>query len=170
MSPPWSNPLDIERLADAHADIDFDVPLEKLKLRDQFAGLAGSITGHAHLERVAGLPVVELALRGTVRLTCQRCLGRLDVPVDLKVRIGLIESEAELDRVPDDLEPVMAPGGRTSIGNLVEEELLLTLPIVPQHEDLQSCAQEAPAVSAAEADAPPTHRPFAGLGDLLNRK
>jgi uncharacterized metal-binding protein YceD (DUF177 family) len=87
--------------------------------------------------------------------------------VDRQVRVGLIESEAELDRVPEDLEPMMAPGGRTSIGALVQEELLLTLPIVPQHPE--ECVPAA-AAPEAEREPPTTHRPFAGLGELLNRK
>jgi uncharacterized protein len=120
------------------------------------------------LERLAGLPIAELTFQGTVQLTCQRCLGPLEVPVDRQVRIGLIESEAELDRVPEDLEPMMAPGGRTSIGALVQEELLLTLPIVPQHSE--ECVPVAPGGSEAEGEPPTTHRPFADLGELLNRK
>ena len=63
-----------------------------------------------------------------------------------------------------ELEPVLAAGGRTSIAQLLTEELLLALPIVPLHEESAQCA-------AAE-DAPPsgeTHRPFAGLADLLKR-
>jgi uncharacterized protein len=168
MSPPWSNTLDVERLADARAAIDFDVPVEQLSLREQHAGLAGHVSGHLQLERVAGIPVAELELHGTVQLICQRCLGPLGVPVDRQVRIGLIESEAQLDRVPEDLEPVLAPDGRTSIGALVGEELLLCLPIVPQHEE--ECAGGATEVPAPEVEAPPTQRPFAGLGELLNRK
>jgi uncharacterized protein len=168
MSPPWSNTLDVERLADARAGIDFDVPVEQLSLHEQYAGLAGTVSGHIRLERVAGIPVAELMLHGTVQLTCQRCLGTLVVPVERQVRIGLVGSEAEINRVPEDLEPVLAPGGHTSIGALVAEELLLSLPIVPQHDE--ECAGGAAEVPAPAAEAPPTQRPFAGLGELLNRK
>jgi uncharacterized protein len=170
MSRPWSNSLDIERLADAHADIDFSVPVRDLSRLDRFEGIAGSVAGHVRLERVSGLPVAELSLQGTVQLTCQRCLGPLTVPVDRQVRIGLIESEEGVSRVPEDLEPVLAPGGRTSIGALVEEELLLSLPIVPQHAQGEPCADERPVPAEADTDAPQVNRPFADLGELLNRK
>jgi uncharacterized protein len=170
MSPPWSNTLDVERLADARAGIDFTVPADQLTLRERYAGLAGEVSGRLQLERLAGIPVAELTLHGTVQLTCQRCLGTLVVPVDRQVRIGLIESEAEVNRVPEELEPVLASGGRTSIGALVGEELLLSLPIVPQHEDPSACAGEAARVPLPAAEAPPSQRPFAGLGELLKRK
>jgi uncharacterized metal-binding protein YceD (DUF177 family) len=63
---------------------------------------------------------------------------------------------------------VLAPGGRISIGELLTEELLLVLPIVPLHEDRERCASgyttAEPGPSVGEI-----HRPFANLGDLLKR-
>jgi uncharacterized metal-binding protein YceD (DUF177 family) len=66
--------------------------------------------------------------------------------------------------VPADLEPMLAPAGRTSIAGLVTEELLLGLPIVPLH---AACAPGRAA--EPEQDTPDTHRPFARLGELLKR-
>ena len=46
---------------------------------------------------------------------------------------------------------MLAAGGRISVGELVEEELLLALPIVPLHGEASECAvqADAPAISAA---------------------
>jgi uncharacterized metal-binding protein YceD (DUF177 family) len=60
---------------------------------------------------------------------------------------------------------MLAPGGRISIGALITEELLLTLPIVALHGEGEPCA--APAESAAAEHGRDTHRPFARLADLL---
>lgn len=170
MSPPWSNSLDITRLADTQADIDFHVPVEELAvLREQFPHICGSVAGHARFERFSGLPVVEITLHGTVELTCQRCLEPLQLPIERQVRVGLIETEAQQSQVPEELEPMLAPGGRISVGALVAEELLLTLPIVPQHE-ADECPELPPAPRIEDPSAEPTQRPFAGLGELLNRK
>jgi len=170
MSPPWSVLLDIDRLADSQADIDFTLPLDELAaLRSQFPQLAGSISGKVKLERVQGIPVAELALAGTAQLICQRCLGPLELPVASHVRVGLIATEAQLTQVPEDLEPVLAPNGRTSIAALVTEELLLSLPIVPQHERAEECVASQEQLADGE-QAPPTQKPFARLGELLNRK
>jgi uncharacterized protein len=91
-------------------------------------------------------------------------------PVSSTVRVALIETEAEMTRVPDDLEPVLAAGGRISIGELVEEELLLALPSVPLHSRGAECAvaPEAPVASDAEAQQT-TQRPFERLSELLKR-
>jgi uncharacterized protein len=165
---PWSQPLEVDRLADGAADVDFALPLAELAgLRTLRAGVGGSVHGHAHFAREQGLPVADLGFSGTVSLECQRCLQPMERSFERVSRIALIASEEETARVPPEREPVLAAGGRISIGELLTEELLLLLPIVPLHEE-RECAGE----SAAAAGAAPggeTHRPFAKLADLLKR-
>ncbi|MBV8854191.1 MAG: hypothetical protein JOY91_12355, partial [Sinobacteraceae bacterium] len=49
MSLPWSKPLDVERLADGGADVDFAVPVAELpRLRSRIAGVSGEIRGRVH--------------------------------------------------------------------------------------------------------------------------
>jgi uncharacterized protein len=66
------------------------------------------------------------------------------------------------------LEPTLAPDGRVALSELVEEELLLAVPLVPRHEDLRECGPAAEA-AAPQADEEAVQRPFAGLGELLKR-
>ncbi|MGB6602807.1 MAG: DUF177 domain-containing protein [Steroidobacteraceae bacterium] len=165
MSPPWSRPLDVDRLADSAEDVDFAMPLAELTgLHSRVLGIAGEVGGRAHFTREQGIAVVELKLAGTAILECQRCLEPLQLPIDSAARVALVASEADAARVPEDLEPMLAPAGRTSIARLVTEELLLGLPIVPLH---AACAPGGAA--APERDTPDTHRPFARLGELLKR-
>ena len=167
--PPWSQPLDVDRLADGGAAIDFAVPLAELTgLRSLRAGLGGSVKGHAHFGREEGMPVADLTFSGTATLQCQRCLQPMERLLERASRIALIASEAEAARTPADREPVLAAGGRISVGELLTEELLLLLPIVPLHEDREQCAAERPPPGAAPAGGE-THRPFARLDELLKR-
>jgi len=180
MSPPRSKSLapvglDVERLSEAEADIDFAVPLAELpRLRAQLADVAGEVHGRVHFRRVAGIAVAELTLSGTARLVCQRCLGALDVGVETDTSVGLIATEADMNRVPEEFEPVLAPEGRISVGELVEEELLLTLPIVPLHADTDGGASTAthaaPQLETNARDEDKTQRPFERLAELLKRK
>lgn len=165
---PWSQPLEIDRLADRGADIDFAVPLAELSgLRALRAGLAGSVQGRAHFAREEDLPVADLQFSGVVSLQCQRCLQLMERPVEVESRIALVGSEAQAGRVPPEREPVLAAGGRISVGQLLTEELLLVLPIVALHEDRERCSAEpAPAGRSLQGE---TQRPFANLGDLLKR-
>jgi uncharacterized protein len=168
MSPPWSQPLDIDRLADGGADLDFAVPLAELSgVRSLRTGVTGEVRAHAHFGRAQGLTVAELRLDGEAVLECQRCMRPLQLPLHVSSRIALIGAEADAARVPEDLEPVLARGGRISMDELITEELLLSLPIVPLHEGAASCAAQA--APAASAQAGETHRPFARLDELMKR-
>jgi uncharacterized protein len=171
MSPPWSKPLDIDRLADGEADIDFAVPLAELsRLRSQLASVAGTVSGRVHFTRESGIVVADLTMSGAADLVCQRCLQRMTEAVNSSVRVALIAAESDVSRVPEHLEPVLAAGGRITVGELVEEELLLALPIVPLHGETSDCAvRSAGGVADAEGPEHTTQKPFAQLDRLLKR-
>ena len=171
MSPPWSKPLDIDRLADGEADIDFAVPLAELpRLRSQLASVEGEVRGRVHFTRESGLAVAELTVSGTAILVCQRCLEAMTEAVNSSVRIALVSADADQSRVPEHLEPVLASGGRISVGELVEEELLLALPIVPLHRQASDCAVRDAERTESPAEPPETtQKPFAQLDRLLKR-
>jgi uncharacterized protein len=167
--PPWAKPLDVDRLADGVATVDFDIPLDELSgLRCAGAPVAGRVSGRVQFAREKGLAVAQLELAGTATLECQRCMRPMERALDVKSRMALIASDADATRVPPALEPVLAAGGRISIGALVTEELLLTLPIVPLHEGGDACAAAADAQSKEPAGGE-THKPFAQLAELLKR-
>jgi uncharacterized protein len=171
MLPPSSKPLDIDRLADGEADVDFAVPLAELpRLRSQLASIEGMVRGRVHFARESGFVIADLTMSGTATLTCQRCLEAMSEPVASTARVALITTEADAGRVPEHLEPMLAAGGRISIGELVEEELLLALPIVPLHAEAADCIvpEDAPLVSDPQQDAQ-TQKPFAQLDKLLKR-
>lgn len=152
--------------------IDFDVPLAELsRLKSRIPGVGGSVHGAARFGQQSRFAVAELSLAGTATLQCQRCMRAMELSVDSTTHVALILTEADAADVPEELEPVLARDGRISAGELVEEELLLALPIVPLHEELSECAVSptAPLV-AGEAPEHVTQRPFAGLGDLLRHK
>jgi uncharacterized protein len=165
---PWSELLEVDRLADGGGEVDFAVPLAELAgLRSLRAGVGGSVRGHARFAREQGMPVADLTFSGTVSLQCQRCLRPMVQSLERVSRIALIASEGEAGRVPPEREPVLAPGGRIAIGELLTEELLLLLPIVPLHEE-RECGSR-PAAPERAATGGETHRPFANLADLLKR-
>jgi uncharacterized protein len=173
MPPSGSKPLDVDRLADGEADIDFSVSLAELpRLRSRLASAEGTVGGHVHFSREVGIAVAEVRMSGTASLQCQRCMERMTTPVETSVRVALLPSAADVARVPEDLEPMLAPGGRISIDELVEEELMLFLPIVPLHENSPACgASVPPPLAQDEVEEPTTtQKPFAQLQELLARK
>lgn len=174
MSEAWSQLRDIDRLSDGRVDIDFVIPLSEFpRLPAQPTGSGESVSGRAQFRREAGFAVAELEVSGSVQLVCQRCLAPMRQPVDGSASIALVASEAEADRVPPEFEPVRAPEGRIRVRDLVEEEVLLSMPIVPLHEDPAECAPAAQvAIVAGEPaeGAESMQKPFERLGELLKRK
>jgi len=172
MSPPWSQPLDVDRLSRGEAEIEFDVPLAELpRLKSRIPGIGGSVRGTARFGQQSGFAVAEMSLAGTARLQCQRCMQAMEFGIESTTNLALILAEADAAEVPDELEPVLAREGRISTGELVEEELLLALPIVPLHEELAECAvPPAAPLIAEEGPEHVTQRPFEGLAELLRDK
>jgi uncharacterized protein len=167
--PPWSQPLDVERLSRSAGEVAFALALAELPgLRSRRGGIAGSVQGRVQFGREQDLAIAELSLTGGATLECQRCMRPMQQPLDIRARVALVASEAEAERVPQELEAVLAPGGRTTIGALVTEELLLALPLVPLHAQGAHCAPAATPAAAAPVQGE-THRPFARLGELLKR-
>jgi uncharacterized protein len=172
MSEGWSKLLDVDPLADGQADIDFAIPLAAFpRLSELLAVTAGEVRGRVRFAREIGIPVADVEVSGELPFTCQRCFGPMSVQVDSRERVAMVASEAEADRVPQGRETILAPDHRISIRDLVEEELLLTLPIVPLHaEDAEQCQTEGLRVAPEEATpASDTQRPFERLGELLKR-
>lgn len=109
-------------------------------------------------------PWVRLGIRARLAMTCQRCLNTVDLPIDLDREFRFVRSEdeaAELDAELD--EDVLVLSRRFDLLELVEDELLLALPLVPRHEDCRHA--HAPGDDALPDEAPAPH-PFAGLQAL----
>jgi uncharacterized protein len=158
-------PLDVDRLSREGAEVDFAIELSELAgLRTLRAGVAGSVRGHVRFGREQEFNVAELSFSGTAVLECQRCMGPMERTLEVLTRVALVPTEEEAAGVPPELEPVLAGGGRISIEQLLSEELLLTLPIVPLHEGAGSCTATRPQAREGE-----THKPFARLAELVKR-
>jgi len=113
-----------------------------------------------------GIRFIKGNLSTTVELTCQRCLGLLRQPLEVPVSLGLVRDEAEIDRLPDEYEPLLiAEGGSAAVADLVEDELLLALPQIPRHDDVRECAADNE-VRPGEPG-PERRQPFAALASLL---
>jgi uncharacterized protein len=166
--------LDVGALADGRAEIDFSIPLKEFpRVLPLLAAPDGSARGRVDFAREGRIVVAEVSVAADVKLLCQRCLAPLDWPVDATGRAALVATVAEAGRVPETLETVLASEYRISIRDLVEEELLLALPLVARHENDECAGGSAGTLTEKGLAAEPageTHRPFAQLGELFKRQ
>jgi uncharacterized protein len=77
---------------------------------------------------------LQVLISGEVGLTCQRCLGSMPYVVEVERTLYLARNEAELERLDalPDSDAIQA-GERLSLVELVEDEVLLSLPLAPMH-------------------------------------
>ncbi|MFA7094932.1 MAG: YceD family protein [Gammaproteobacteria bacterium] len=86
---------------------------------------------------------------GELDITCQRCLGSMTLSVDFEFLLGMVRSEAEGDRLPSRYEPLLVESALISLADVVEDELILALPIIARHADTESCMTPVPGSAAA---------------------
>jgi len=74
-----------------------------------------------------------LALRAATRvaLECQRSLEIFEHPLEVEVRLGLIEDERDEAGLPAGFEPLLLEDGMLHPAQVIEDELLLALPPFP---------------------------------------
>ena len=101
-----------------------------------------------------------------LHLQCQRCLGPVEVAVHAEPRLAWVKSDVESADLPEEYEPLLAPDGRVALADLVTDELLLALPLVPRHEDGAACGKPVTAARSGAAPAEDRKRPFAELAKL----
>jgi uncharacterized protein len=111
---------------------------------------------------------LRLAATAGIWMTCQRCLQAVRVPVDLQRQIRFVRDEdtaARLDADSDD--DVLALEQSLDVRALVEDEVLLALPIVPRHD---RCPAPLPLSVSPDDAVEVTAHPFAALEALKRRQ
>ncbi|BDX21918.1 hypothetical protein TUM22923_12390 [Polynucleobacter sp. TUM22923] len=81
--------------------------------------------------------VLKLDLKGRIHLICQRCLQ--DCPVNLLERRQFVlvatEEEADAFSMEDDQQESLVASQHFDLLELLEDEILLSLPLIPIHTD-----------------------------------
>ena len=114
-----------------------------------------------------GTAYVDVRVQAPLWLVCQRTLEPFVMPVTVDSRLGLIRSERDESALPAECEPLLvAEDDKLSPIDVIEDELLLVLPLVPVNPDstLPEEVTHTP-VEEAPTEARPNN-PFAVLREL----
>ena len=77
--------------------------------------------------------------RAGLRLVCQRCLEPMDQPLEVDRHFRFVSSEQAAEAEDDQAEEDLLVASHSFNGlTLIEDELILTLPLVPRHTDCQA--------------------------------
>ena len=87
-----------------------------------------------------GQIIVQGRVQVTLGMTCQRCLESMRIPVTAALHMAWVRGEEEATRLPTGYEPLVFASGRVKLADVVEDELLLALPMAAVHESSEECS------------------------------
>ncbi len=134
-------------LAATYGEVDYELDFNK----DEF-GISG-----VHVRAKAVLP-----------LTCQRSLEVFDFPVSIDARLGFLVHEDDEAGLPPGYEPLLLDASGLRPADVIEDELILAVPLIPVKPGTQEMQHEWMDKSPAEAEAKPN--PFAVLKNVKPAK
>ena len=110
-------------------------------------------------------PQITCIICGFVALTCQRCFKAFEHRVDTHSTLIFVSDESKLPPVEDEDESTDYIVAKSPLGvqALVEDEVILALPISPRHET-GKCGESALGPTSADRSSP-----FAALATLKRR-
>lgn len=116
-----------------------------------------------------GTAYLDVHVRASLTLLCQRTLEPFAFPVELDRRLGLVTHDREEAGLPPDCEPLLVEDDHIRPLAVMEDELLLAVPLVPvspqsewPEEGMESKAPDAPSE-------PEQENPFAVLRELKRK-
>ena len=140
------------------------MPLSGLgRLHDLLASREGGISFRLEGYRGRqGESLLQLEVSGELPLACQRCLETVPFDLEIDNLLQLVPEGAELsqDELEDDTRDFLPVARELDVAELVEDEILLALPVAPRHE---KCGLP------GAADAGERSNPFAALAGLKGK-
>jgi uncharacterized protein len=137
----WYGLRDLAALASREAALSGRLDLSKLtRLVSLLRSDEGTVEATLRFrQRRDGWLAVELDYRANVELICQRCLEPLRHEMGERVDLVVADEGASPTNVPAGYEPYELTRGRLNPGELVEDELIVAVPLVPKHERVEDC-------------------------------
>ena len=90
-----------------------------------------------------GIRFVRGAYSVHLILQCQRCMEPFEYDISGNFLSGIVHTEEEASELPKGYDSLVAKEGMLVIQDVIEDELIVTLPIVPMH-NIKDCKMKLP--------------------------
>ena len=147
-------------LAEKGAHLSGRLSLHKLdRLPDELTEREGDVSVDLLFGREGRKSCIRGEISAELKFLCQCCLEPMVLPVNCKVDLVVVRSLDEAKLLPESQEPLMLESGtEIALADIVQDELLLAVPVIPQHFD---CSTYNKSVAA-----PKRPNPFSELARL----
>ena len=133
-------PIEIDpfRLARNGLRLEGEIPVKTMKrLSNALRDDSGSVDVNVKfdLDKVLGTPFMAGNFKTSLALTCERCSEDMQYNVDINCSLGIVNSETKVEGLAEQYEPwVINNDEPVLLSSIVEDELILAIPLVPKHE------------------------------------
>lgn len=111
-----------------------------------------------------------LKLQGQFLLICQRCQQPVNIEFNEVISMQLAHTEQEAEKFPLSLQPIFINAeGLCNAYEIIEDELILALPMIAMHTEKDCAFSQNKAYYAAQ-DKTSTYKPFANLSKVFDSK
>jgi uncharacterized protein len=153
------------RLVELNRTIEGNYPLAKFdRLKESLLSHEGYVSAKLEFGHSVGFACVKARVSAKLLVTCQRCLKPMEADISGSFKFALLDSEDDIELLPDEFEPYLLEGEEQSILDIIEDELLLSLPMVTVHEN--ACSEFMVTQKKAIKEAKEASHPFAALKAL----
>ena len=128
--------IDPLHLADTRGELKGQLPVSNLdRLTEVLINDSGSVHVDLFFGREGKIPKVEGNIKAALQLQCQNCLEAIEWSFDGNIKLGIVRTIEQANRLPEDFEPLMLEDEeKILLKNFIEDELLLNLPAFPKHQ------------------------------------
>ena len=79
------------------------------------------------------IPCLDGEISLNIYLTCQRCLEALPLSLELDFSLAFVKNEKQAEELSEHLEIYLFEDEEQSLIDLISDEILLSIPMVPKH-------------------------------------
>lgn len=137
----WYSLPELELLAGRAAALEGELALARLKrLRAYLNADDGGVVVRLQFRHLPNVCVIlDIHCEARLELVCQRCLEPVPHEVEVDVSYALLEKDAEGIGLPSEVETFILDGERFNPVQLIEDELIVSLPLVSTHASRSEC-------------------------------
>ncbi|MDX1562814.1 MAG: YceD family protein [Gammaproteobacteria bacterium] len=131
----WYSLPDLVSLAERAKVLEGTIELSRLtRLAESLHSTDGHAKATIKLRLGRGdMLLMDLQCEAAVELVCQRCLEPVVHRIEERIQFAVAETEHSYAVLPEGIELVTLDGDRLQPAALIEDELIVSLPLVPKH-------------------------------------
>ncbi len=164
--------IDPFRFANSGIRLTGQIPLSSMRrLSEQLVNDEGMVDVDMHFDiDETGLPFMQGRFQASIQLICERCMSPMTLQLDIAALLGILRHERKVEGLAEQYEPwIIDDAKQVDPALMVEDELILALPIVPKH-DYVCLPDDVWHAGETESEADKPVSPFAVLAALKAKK